>query len=135
MSLAESKDYDLIKKSILERYGLNPLEYRNKFRNAKQQSGETFKEFSIRVSDYFYHWEESESVNQSHEKVVDMIVRDQLMSNCNYDLHTYLLEKEPKSVVELVSIANAYQLAHKGYDTRCLILQIYNVIMSQNFTC
>lgn len=117
-SLENSKSYDKIKRAIFERFGLNPLEYRDKFRGSKQLPDETFKEYAIRITRYFDHWKDSEDVQRDYDKLADMIIRDQLISNCNLDLQTYLQEKEPKSVADLVALANAYQLAHKNRDNR-----------------
>ena len=116
MSLVDSKSYDKIKLAIFERFGLNPMEYRDKFRNAKQLPEETFKDYAIRVGRYFEHWKDSEEVANDYHKLVDLIVRDQLTSSCSLELQTYLQEKEPKSLPDLVSLANAYQLAHKNKD-------------------
>ena len=85
------------------------MEYRDKFRNAKHLPDETFKEYASRVSRCFEHWKDSEEVENDYHKLADLIVRDQLTSCC-----TYLQEKEPKSLPDLVSLANAYQLAHKN---------------------
>ena len=73
MSLTESKDYDSIKKAVLDRYGLNAWEYREKFRGYKQVCGETYKEFSVRLKSYFDYWKESESIDNDFEKLIDLI--------------------------------------------------------------
>ena len=56
LPVSSSNDFDLVKQAILERYGLNALAYRDKFRYAKQSKGETFKEYAVRVECYFKHW-------------------------------------------------------------------------------
>lgn len=118
MALADSKSYDKIKRAILERFGLNAIEYRNKFRMSKQSYDETFKEYSIRISRYFEHWKDSEDVETEYNKLADLIISDQLISSCSVELLTYLQEKEPKSVEDLVALANAYQLAHKNKEPK-----------------
>ena len=117
MSVPDSKSYEKIKRAIFERFGLNPMEYRDKFRNAKQLGDETFKEYAIRVSRYFEHWKDSKEVENDYFKLTDLIIRDQLLYNCSSELQTYLQEKEPKSLSDLVALANAYQLAHKNQET------------------
>ena len=93
--MENSKSYDKIKRALFERFGLNPLEYRNQFRGSKQLSNEAFKEYVIFTSSYFDHWKDSEAVQRDYDKLADMIIRDQLISNCNLDLQTYLQGKEP----------------------------------------
>ncbi|MEW8544650.1 MAG: reverse transcriptase domain-containing protein, partial [Candidatus Thiodiazotropha sp.] len=113
MSITESKNYDAIKKAILERYGLNAWEYREKFRSCKQANGETFKEFSVRMRTYFDHWKETEAIGEDFDKLVDLILREQLTFSSDHDLQIWLREHQPKKVSELVNLAEAYQLAHK----------------------
>lgn len=49
MSLEDSKDYGNIKTAILERYGLNAAEYRERFRHSRQRSDESLNEYAIRL--------------------------------------------------------------------------------------
>ena len=65
---------------------------------------------------YFDHWIDSETVNQNYENLVDLVVREQLMFSSSHDLQIWLREHQPKTVVEVVNIAEAYQLAHKDSD-------------------
>ena len=118
MSLIESNDYDAIKKAILERYGLNSWEYREKFRNCRQASGESYREFSVRLRSYFDHWKETEAIDDDFDKLVDLIMREQLMFTSDHDLQMWLREHQPNSVADLVTLAEAYQLAHKESDKR-----------------
>ena len=104
MSLIESKDYDAIKKAILERYGLNSWEYREKFRSCRQASGETYREFSVRLRSYFDHWRETESIDSDFDKLVDLVMRELLMFTADHDLQMWLREHQPKSVTELINL-------------------------------
>ena len=98
MSIADSKDYDKIKKAILDRYGLNSWEYREKFRQCKQLSGETFREYTVRLMSYFEHWQDTESINKNYEALVDLILREQLTFNASYNLQIWIREHQPGSV-------------------------------------
>ncbi|MCG8044622.1 MAG: RNase H-like domain-containing protein [Candidatus Thiodiazotropha endolucinida] len=118
MSLMESNNYDLIKKAILDRYGLNAWQYREKFRSCKQAIGETYKEFSVRLKSYFEHWKETEGIVNDYDQLVDLILREQLVFSSDQDLQIWLREHQPKTVAELVNLAEAYQLAHKESDQR-----------------
>ena len=129
MAITDSNSYDKIKRAILERFGLNPLEYRNKFRKSKQLPDETFKEYAIRVCRYFEHWKDSEEVKTDYSKLADLIIRDQLLSSCSFELQIYLQEKETKTVEDLVALANAHQLAHKNKEPR---KQLYKPPMFRN---
>lgn len=95
ISVTDNKSYEKIRLAIFERFGLNPMEYRDKFRNGRQLPDETFKEYAIRVSRYFEHWKDSEEVENDYHKLMDLVICDQLLSSCSLELHTYLQEKEP----------------------------------------
>ena len=118
MSLTESKNYDAVKRAILERYGLNSWEYREKFRSCRQASGETYREFSVRLKSYFDHWEETEEIDRDFDKLVDLILREQLMFTSEHDLQIWLREHQPQTVSDLVTLAEAYQLAHKESEKK-----------------
>ena len=77
MSITESKDYDKIKKAILDRYGLNSWEYREKFRQSKQMSGEIFREYAVGLRTYFEHWQNTESIDRNYDALVDLMLREQ----------------------------------------------------------
>ena len=113
MSVTESNDYNLVKRAILERYGLNALAYRDKFQYAKQDKSETFKEYAIRVESYLKHWVTAENVCNNYERLYDLFMREQLMFTASADLQIWLRERNPKTFIELVESADTYQLAHK----------------------
>ena len=53
----DKRSYKAMKKALLNRYGLTPDEYRKKFREAKLQLDETFKEFVQRLRTYIHRWQ------------------------------------------------------------------------------
>ena len=73
MSASDSSDFTKVKKAILERYGLNALAYRDKFRHSKQDRTETFKEYAIRVEGYLKHWVTAEHVSENFAQTVRSI--------------------------------------------------------------
>ena len=101
MSIIESTNYESIKKAILDRYGLNSWEYREKFRNCRQAVGETFREYSVRLTSYLNHWTEAESVNEDYTKLHDLLLREQLLFSSNQYLQVWLREHQPSNVSEL----------------------------------
>ncbi|XP_065928583.1 uncharacterized protein [Magallana gigas] len=110
----EANDYDVIKNAILKRYNLTASTYKDKFRGCKQFSSETFREFSSRATNYFDHWCQMEKVNKNHDNLVDVLMREQLTNSSSRDLQIWLKERQPKSVEEMIELAEAYQNARKG---------------------
>ena len=126
MSVTESKDYDKIKKAILDRYGLNSWEYREKFRQCKQIVGETFREYTVRLKAYFEHWQDTESIDNNYDALVDLMLREQLTFSASHNLQIWIREHQRSSAESLVSLAEAYQLAHKETDTKRFSFKFQN---------
>lgn len=55
-----------------------------------------------------------EKVNKNHDNLVDVLMREQLTNSSSRDLQVWLKERQPKSVEEMIELAEAYQNAHKG---------------------
>ena len=117
LSDSESSDYEVIKRAILKRYDLTAQAYRDKFRNAKQLPHENFREFSVRETGFWKHWCDSETVGTDFEKLEDLMLREQLMQSATNDLRIWLKERQPKTVKELVDLAEAYQTAHRSMSS------------------
>ena len=113
MSVSDSNDFMKVKQAILERYGLNALAYRERFRLAKQDRTETFKEYAIRVEGYLKHWVTVENVKENYHELYDLFMREQLMFTAFPDLQVWLRERNPNTFMQLVEMADTYQLAHK----------------------
>ena len=86
MSATDSNDFNKLKQAILERYGLNALAHREKFRLAKQDKTEIFKEYAIRVEGYLKYWVTAENVKENYHTLYDLIMREQLMFTASQDL-------------------------------------------------
>ncbi|XP_062603532.1 uncharacterized protein LOC134265323 [Saccostrea cucullata] len=110
----EASDYEVIKQAILKRYNLTASTYKDKFRGCRQYPTETFREFHSRAVNHFDHWCQMEKVNQRYNVLVDVIMREQLINSSSRDLQIWLKERQPKTVGEMVDLAEAYQNAHQG---------------------
>ena len=89
------------------------MAYREKFRLAKQDRTETFKEYAIRVESYLKHWINAEDVKDNYHKLYDLMMREQLMFTASPDLQVWLQERNPHTFLQLVEMADTNQLAHK----------------------
>ena len=69
MSISVSGSYTHVKRAILERYGLNALAYREKFRHSKQDKTETFKEYALRVEGFLKYWVDTEEITDDYYKL------------------------------------------------------------------
>ena len=78
LSVTSSNGFYLVKQAILDRYGLNAPAYRDKFRYAKQSKGETFKEYAVRIENYFKHWVSAEKAENNYQKLYNLLLREQI---------------------------------------------------------
>ena len=56
LSREEAKQYETVKTAILNAYALVPEAYRQKFRNARKQESQSFREFSKEKEIAFDRW-------------------------------------------------------------------------------
>ena len=56
MRTDDCNDYDLLKVALLNRYRLTDADFRDKFRQAKPEDGESFSQFGNRVTSYLDRW-------------------------------------------------------------------------------
>ena len=97
---------------------MNSWEYREKFRQSKQMSGETFREYAVRLRTYFEHWQNTEAIDRNYDALVDLMLREQLTFTASHYLQIWIREHQPSSVESLITLAEAHQLAHKETETK-----------------
>lgn len=113
LSDGESGRYDKIKEAILKRYELTSEAYREKFRQARQQSDESFKDYQVRTEKYLSHWCKREYIHGQYNSMYDLVLREQLLKFCDKDLQVWVHEHRPKNVKEVIDLVEAYQTAYK----------------------
>ena len=114
MSSKDSGDYDLVKVAILQRYMLTEEGYRQKFRDTNPEKGETVAQYTARMSRYFCRWVELAGFNKNFDNLKDLILREQFMRKCHFDLRMFLKERGPRSLCETVTLTEKYLAAHGG---------------------
>ena len=112
MSLDDSGDYELLKIALLNRYRLTDADFRNKFRQAKPQDGESFSQFGIRITGYLHRWIELSETSLSYEGIRDLLIREQTLGVGSAELRVFIEERSPGSFKEMCNIAEQYLKAH-----------------------
>ena len=112
MSLDDSGDYELLKIALLNRYRLTDADFRNKFRQAKPQDGESFSQFGIRITGYLDRWIELSEISLSYEGIRDLLIREQTLGVVSAELRVFIEERTPGSFKEMCNIAEQYLKAH-----------------------
>ena len=112
MSLDDSGDYELLKIALLNRYRLTDADFRNKFRQAKPQDGESLSQFGIRITGYLDRWIELSETSLSYEGIRDLLIREQTLGVGSAELRVFIEERTPGSFKEMCNIAEQYLKAH-----------------------
>ena len=114
LSVADSNDYDVVKKNILLRYSLTEEGYRQKFRDTCPERSETVVQFSSRMCLYFERWIDIAGISKEYGDLKDLILREQFLRKCKPDLRMFLKERTPKSLKDMISLTEQYMAAHGG---------------------
>ena len=97
MSLDDSGDYELLKIALLNRYRLTDADFRNKFRQAKPQDGESISQFGIRITGFLDRWIELSETSLSYEGIRDLLIREQTLGVGSAELRVFIEERTPGS--------------------------------------
>ena len=112
MPSAAARDYDAVKKALLNRYLLSEEGFRIKFRSARPEFAETYTQFVDRISGYLTRWIEIGGVARTYEALFELIVGEQTMKVCSKEMALFLQERKTTSLKELVALADHYAEAH-----------------------
>ena len=104
----DSRVYKKVKEAILRRYDINEETYRLRFRTAEPKEGETPVEFTRRLHDTCDRWLKE---CDTREKVVDAIVKEQLLESLTEDARIFVKERKPKDCDEAAKLAEDYRQA------------------------
>ena len=110
-------NYDAIKNALLKRYQLTEQGFRDKFRKACPERGETFTQFLTRLEMYMQRWIELSGIAQDYVNLRDLLLREQALNVASKDLKVFLQERKPKNAKEMGILAEQYLEVHgKLYD-------------------
>ncbi|XP_041365121.1 uncharacterized protein LOC121380393 [Gigantopelta aegis] len=110
----DAMDYDKLKNALLHRYDLTQEGFRQKFRTAKVEVGETYTQFLSRMTGYVHRWIKMSGINQDFEGLFDLLLREQLLNSASTELTLYLKERTPESADKMASLAETFVEARKG---------------------
>lgn len=68
-------DYATLKAALLKRLERTEVGFRQQFRRCRQERGETFTQFSVRLASYLDRWVELGRVNKTFQGLYDLVLR------------------------------------------------------------
>ena len=110
----QALDYAALKAALLKRFERTEDGFRQQFRKCRPEKGETFAQFTVRLSSYLTRWLEMGGVTKSFAGLYDLMLRDQLLSICNKDLLLFLKERIPNSIERMSVLADQYKEARQA---------------------
>ena len=108
-----SAQYDEVRKAILKAYELVPEAYRQKFRNARKQDGQTYVEFAREKEALFDHWCTAKQVDKDYCKLRQLLLVEEFKKCLQSDVKMYIDEQKADSLHQAAVLADDYSLTHK----------------------
>ena len=106
MDREKAKKYTEVKPAILKRYNINDETYRQRFRTTRPKAEESFAETEVRLRDMCRKWVKPDESNT--EKVVDLIIMEQLLNVMPPYIQVHVREKSQKNAQEAASSADDF---------------------------
>ncbi|GFW83772.1 DUF1758 domain-containing protein [Trichonephila clavipes] len=100
----ELNDYEKLKSLVLREFQLTPRECLNSFKNAVKSSGETYIQFTARLTANFQYYCSLRKVN-SFESLCDLIISDKLFETLNKETATHIGIREAEDWFKPIDLA------------------------------
>ena len=113
LGVEQSHHYETVKELILKSYELVPEAYRQKFRNCKKDSNQTYVEFARSKEQLFDRWCCSKKIDQNYDKLRQLVLVEEFKRCIQSDVKTFLCEKQVETLEEAARLADDYYLTHK----------------------
>ncbi|GFW60946.1 integrase catalytic domain-containing protein [Trichonephila clavipes] len=100
----ELNDYEKLKSIVLREFQVTPRECLNSFKNAVKSSGETYIQFSARLTANFQYYCSLRKVN-SFESLCDLLISDKLFETLNKETSTHTGIREAEDWFRPIDLA------------------------------
>lgn len=118
LTLEDARDYQRVKKAILECYQLTPQTYRSRFRDVDRQSNETYSDYAFRLKSLFKRWLEGEQVYDNLEALRETMLIEQFTEKIPVDVKLWLVDQKPKTLSKAATLADEYTAIRKPFKTK-----------------
>ena len=113
MVLEDQQNFDLVKATIMKGFNLTGDDYRMRFRNSRKRDGESLKEMTVRLVDYFDRWISMAEVDEDYDQLRYLILKEQLNQIYPPELVQYIAEGETNTLPELLARVDKYESIQK----------------------
>lgn len=94
--------------ALLQRFRYTGEGYRDKFRNAGPEEGETCSQFAARITGCFDRWVELAEVKNYSNKLKEQMTSEQFLRTCSNRLAVFLKERSCVTLKSLAKNADLY---------------------------
>lgn len=106
MDIADTLDYNLVKRAVLFKYEINAEIYRQRFRTNLIQEGESPRELQARLKDLYEKW--MTPGQRTKEEIGDVIILEQFLKVLNPKIRTWIKEHNPSSSRQAAELADTF---------------------------
>lgn len=104
--------YEELKKELLQKFQCTSEGFRDKLRNVRPDTGESFTSFVKRLENLFDRWIDLSGTEKTFQALRDLLVCEQILQSVSKDLAVFLRERDLKTPQEIIKHAESYRLAH-----------------------
>lgn len=104
----ESVDYEGVKKALMRRFRLTAEGFREKFRNAKPENGETGAQFAARLASLFDRWVELAETMKEYDTLRNLVLTEQFIKGCSPKLAIFIKERGSKTLDDMADLADRF---------------------------
>ncbi|XP_042149961.1 uncharacterized protein LOC120847418 [Ixodes scapularis] len=108
MAPADALDYGKVKLALFQRFRYTKEGYRERFRNAEPEKGETRRQFAARLAGFFDRWLEIAGVEKTFEALRDQVLVEQFMLTCSSKLAVFLRERDSQTLEDVAAKADLF---------------------------
>jgi len=114
MSLDQSSDYETVKTAVLNAYELMPEAYRQKFRESRKSSNQTYVEFARDKEWLFDRWCASMNIDKDFKKLREMMLLKEFKNCLPSEIKMYLEEQKMTTLQQAAVQSDDYSLTHRS---------------------
>ena len=115
LSVEACLNYDMLKQALLLAYERVPEFHRKQFRTLNKFGNETYSNFAFRLALLFNSWLDGEEASTSLDRLKKVVKLEQFMNCLLTDLHSWVVEKRPKLLVDAAKLADEYAVLYKPF--------------------
>lgn len=114
----DSLEYEKVKKALLQRFRLTADGFRDKFRGARPEKGETGTQYAARLSSLFDRWIGLSGTEKEFSALRNLLLTEQFVRSVSPKMSLFLRERKGRALEDIASLADRYLEAQEQEPVR-----------------